>query len=69
MPGMDGFEVCRGIKSDPQTQSIKIIAVTAHPTPDAQKAIRDAGAEEYMPKPLDPDRLAGLIGALLARQR
>jgi CheY-like chemotaxis protein len=69
MPGLDGFEVCRSIKSDPQTNAIKIIAVTAHPSPEAEKAIREAGAEEYMPKPLDADHLAGLIGTLLHLRR
>lgn len=69
MPGMDGFEVCRSIKSDSQTQSIKIVAMTGHPTLEAEKAIREAGAEGYIQKPLDVDRLAGLIGALLLRQR
>ncbi len=69
MPGLDGFEVCRNIKSDPKTQSITIVAVTAHPSPEAQKAIREAGAEEYMPKPLDADRLASVVGTLLRLRR
>ena len=65
MPGLDGLELCRSIKSDPQTKFIKIVAVTDHPSPEAEKASRDAGAEYYMPKPLDADRLAKLIIALL----
>jgi len=69
MPGMDGFEVCRHIKSDPQTKFIKVVALTAYPSPEAEKAIRDAGAEEYMPKPVEADRLASLVGALLRRHR
>jgi DNA-binding response OmpR family regulator len=69
MPGLDGFEVCRNIKGDPQTKSIKIVAVTAHPSPEAEKAVREAGAEDYMPKPLDVDRLASLISTLLRRRR
>ena len=65
MPGMDGFEVCRRIKSDPRTQSVKVIAVTAHPSAQAEQAIRNAGASAYLTKPLEGDHLARLIGDLL----
>lgn len=58
MPGMDGFEACRRIKQDPETQNTRIIAVTAYPSSDAERAIRAAGAEGYLPKPPDPDELA-----------
>jgi two-component system OmpR family response regulator len=65
MPGLDGFEVCRRIKSDPQTQSIKVVAATAHPSEQAEQAIRDAGAEVYMTKPIERDHLLGVVGELL----
>ena len=65
MPGLDGFEVCRKIKSDPQTQSIKVIAATAHPSKQAEQAIVDAGAEVYLTKPIEVDQLVSAIGDLL----
>ena len=65
MPGLDGFEVCRRVKSDPQTQSIKIVAATAHPSPQAEQAIREAGAEVYLTKPVEADHLVRVVGDLL----
>lgn len=65
MPGLDGFEVCRRIRTDPQTQSIKVIAATSHPSPQAEQAIRDAGAEVYLTKPVDADHLVRVVGDLL----
>jgi two-component system, OmpR family, response regulator len=65
MPGLDGFEVCRRIKSDPQTQSIKVIAATAHPSEQAEQAIVDAGAEVYLTKPIEVDQLVSVVGDLL----
>jgi excisionase family DNA binding protein len=65
MPGLDGFEVCRRIKSDPQTQSIKIIAVTAHPSTQAEQAIGEAGAETYLTKPVESKHLVQLVRDLL----
>lgn len=69
MPGMDGFEVCRRIKSDLQTQSIKVIAITAHPSDQAEQGIIDAGAEVCLTKPLDGNHLADLISDLLDEPR
>jgi len=68
MPGLDGFEVCRRIKSDPQTQSIKVVAATAHPSAQAEQAITDAGAEAYLTKPLEGDNLVSLVRDLLGAQ-
>ena len=65
MPGMDGFEVCRRIKTDPQTKEITVIAITAQPSEESEKAIRSAGAEEYLQKPLDPKGLVDLVGAIM----
>lgn len=68
MPGMDGFEVCRRIKSDPQTLATKVVAITAHPSAESEKAICSAGAEMLVPKPLDATEIAALVGSLLGRR-
>ena len=68
MPGMDGFEVCRRIKSDPQTLAAKVVAITAHPSAESEKAIRSAGAEMLLPNPLDAKEIAALVGSLLGRR-
>lgn len=67
MPGMDGFEICRAIKSDERTRGTAVVAVTAHPSSESEKAIRDIGAEEYLAKPLDAEDLARLVSTLLRR--
>lgn len=54
MPGMDGFEVCRRLKSNPSTEKIPIIFVTAmEETEDEAKGF-DLGAVDYITKPISP---------------
>ena len=67
MPGMDGFEVCRRIKSREETKEISVIAITAHPSDQARHRILEAGATAYFTKPLDIEaRLAEVESALVA---
>ncbi len=51
MPGMDGFEVCRRIKSNPLIKDAAVIAVTADPTPGRTEKIIALGACACLPKP------------------
>ena len=64
MPGLDGFEVCRNIKSDPLTKHMKIIAVTGYPSRDNIQKIKSEGASSYMVKPLDYRELHKTIKSL-----
>jgi CheY-like chemotaxis protein len=68
MPEMDGFETIRRIRADPQFAALPIIAVTAK----AMKADRDqcleAGASDYISKPVDVDHLVTLLRVWLNRQ-
>jgi CheY-like chemotaxis protein len=64
LPVMDGWEATRRLKSDATTQSIPIIALTAHAmVGDRERAI-EAGANDYDTKPVDIERLLGKIVAL-----
>lgn len=63
MPGMDGYEVCRIIKSNPETAHAYIVAVTAYPSPENEKRITDCGAKACLSKPLDMDALLKHVGA------
>ena len=53
MPGMDGYQVARLLKANPDTSNIPIIMVSAQDDRDARMAGLDAGAEEFLTKPVD----------------
>jgi CheY-like chemotaxis protein len=62
MPGMDGFEVCRGLKDDPMTRDIRVIALTAFASDDNVNRIISAGAEACLKKPIDHVALVAALG-------
>ena len=53
MPGLDGFEVCRRLKADPNTRGIRVIAMTGYPSPENTARALEAGAERCLAKPFD----------------
>jgi two-component system cell cycle response regulator len=53
MPGMDGFEVCRRLKDDPATRHIPVVLVTALDGRQDRIHGLDAGADEFLTKPID----------------
>jgi excisionase family DNA binding protein len=61
MPGLDGFQVCRQIKSDAATRHIRVIAMTGFPTPENHQRIIAAGALHCLDKPLEEASLLGLL--------
>ncbi len=54
LPKIDGFEVCRQIKSDPQLQKTYIILLTAKGQDEDRRRGLAAGADEYLKKPYSP---------------
>ncbi len=54
MPGMDGYDVCREMKADPETRDIPIIFVTSHSDEEAEASALDAGAVDFITKPVNP---------------
>jgi len=61
MPGMDGLEATRRIRQDARFQKLPIIAVTAKAMKDDQEQCMQAGATDYLAKPIDLDRLYALL--------
>lgn len=65
MPRMNGFDVCRAIKDDPETKSIPVILLTAKGQEFERQKGREAGADLYMTKPFDPDEVLAKARELL----
>jgi len=54
LPIIDGYAATRKIKSDPALRSIPIIAVTSYALSGEEKKAREAGCDDYVPKPFSP---------------
>ncbi|MBC2656261.1 response regulator [Pseudomonas sp. MSSRFD41] len=67
MPEMDGFEATTQIRKDPRWRKLPIIAVTAKAMKDDQERCLQAGANDYLAKPIDLDRLFSLIRVWLPK--
>lgn len=68
MPGMDGIEVCDAIRNSPSFQHTLICFLTARNEDYSQIAGLDAGADDYVAKPVRPKVLISRINALLRRK-
>jgi CheY-like chemotaxis protein len=62
MPELDGYETMRAIRRDPAFESIPIVAITAKALKEDRDKCIQAGASDYLPKPIDADKLLELIG-------
>ena len=65
MPGMDGFEVCRRLKTSPSTAHIPVVMVTALDQPSDRLKGLDAGADDFLTKPLDDTALLARVRSLV----
>ncbi len=57
MPGLDGIEVCRSLKNDPDTADIRVVAMTGYYTPELEKKILSAGARVLLKKPFSSEEV------------
>lgn len=64
MPGMDGFQVCRRLKNDPETRHLPVVLVTALDGRGDRIAGLEAGADEFLTKPIDDVMLFARVRSL-----
>lgn len=67
MPDMNGYEVCRALKSNAGTKDIPVIIFTAKTSEIKKmtKEYKDIGADDYIVKPFEPDMLLGKVSKLI----
>lgn len=68
MPVMDGMEACRQLKENPDTKNIAIVFLTARSEEFAELAGFEAGADDYISKPIRPRVLLSRLKAILRRR-
>ena len=75
LPEMNGYEVIRTLREDPDTDSIPLVAVTSFAMPGDRESILAAGCKGYIEKPINPDTFAWEVeehlipGDRLSRQK
>ncbi|MGY4829712.1 ATP-binding protein [Sphaerotilaceae bacterium SBD11-9] len=66
LPDMDGPEVLKALRADPQTRELRVVALSASAMPDEVALARESGAFDYWTKPLDFERFMADMRRLLA---
>ena len=54
MPGLNGLEICRRLRADPQTSEIPVVFITSHDSVDQQLSCFEAGGADFVQKPFEP---------------
>ena len=62
LPGMDGYQVARAFRSDPELYSARLVALTGYAQPDDVREARSAGFDRHIAKPPDPGEIERLLG-------
>jgi signal transduction histidine kinase/CheY-like chemotaxis protein len=66
LPGLDGYEVARRLRAEPGGASLALIALTGYGQQETRQRALAAGFDDYLTKPVSPDRLSGIIDSVVA---
>lgn len=61
MPGLDGLETLKRLRADPRTRDIPVVALTSYAMKGDREHFLAAGCADYISKPIDIDRLLGVV--------
>jgi CheY-like chemotaxis protein len=64
LPDMDGYEVARALRARPELADLPLVAVTGYAEDDARRLSREAGFDEHLAKPVDPDAILAFVASL-----
>ena len=67
MPGMDGYEIARRLRSAPETRGAILVAVTGWGQTEDRRRSKEAGLDYHLVKPVEPATLQRLVKALKAK--
>lgn len=65
LPGLDGYEVCRQLRQQPETAALPILMLSAKARQDDKDVGLKMGADDYLAKPADPSAIVDRVKALL----
>ena len=68
LPGMDGFEICHRLRSEPATAQLPILMFSAKAQEIDKNTGLKVGADDYLSKPADPSEIVKRVAILLARK-
>jgi DNA-binding response OmpR family regulator len=68
LPGFDGHEVARRVRAVADA-SVMLVALTGYGTDQDRRSAKDAGFDEFLVKPFDPQRFAGVVALALASRQ
>lgn len=68
LPGIDGYEVCRRLRSSPRGEHVAVVFVSAHDTVEDRVAAFDAGADDFLLKPVSAAELRHKVHAMVEHQ-